>query len=55
MSDMPADPFPEIVRCADACTAIGMAVLDRFVGDEAVTVVTVTPDGKGGWWIGDDA
>lgn len=43
------------MHVADACVAIGIAVLDRFAEDEAVTVVTVKRDGEGGYWIGDDA
>lgn len=47
----PEDPFDDIIHFADACTAIGAAVLDKFAKDESVTTVLVEPDGNGGWWV----
>jgi hypothetical protein len=56
MNSLPADPFDgDTMPFSDACTAIGVAVLDRFTEDETVTVVTVRRDGNGGWWVGDNA
>ena len=53
--DLPGDPFGDTEHFADACVAIGVAVLEIFTEDDTVTTVTVTRDGNGGWNIGGDS
>lgn len=53
MSDLPEDPF-EVLTFDDACTALGVSILDLFAENANVTEVTVRRDGEGGWYIKDN-